>query len=278
MVAAVTARNIMRLLVGALIFSLVWIVSPPKSPPLYDGLGAPDEPYRYVTPPAGYRKTPAPTGAKYTHAVTLTNGMFGLASAETGPQVQVALEESSIVAPSGATTITVDVEPRAPEAQPADGTISGNVYRLTVETDHGPAQVHPGGNDVITLRAITSPPPNWVIDYLPPGGTWRQLATSRIGNDVYDAPLAGPGDYAVVAPAHNATSSTTSQSTSGQSKGSSVFVPLVVTALLLALFIWAVLLIRYVRLRGTGDAETEPDADPAAETDADPTEHPDTDD
>ena len=34
--------------------------------------------------------------------------------------------------------------------------------------------------------------------YRPPGGAWRQLHTARVGNDIYQAPLPGLGDYALV--------------------------------------------------------------------------------
>src|SRR5437868_4317124 len=44
-------------------------------PPVYDGIGQPDEPYRYVAPPPGYRHTPPATSAGA--AVPLYKGLSG---------------------------------------------------------------------------------------------------------------------------------------------------------------------------------------------------------
>lgn len=233
-------------------FGVVWLASPPATPPLYDGLGIPDEPYRYVSPPAGYRHTAAPTGSLFTYPITGSNAMVALVSKEQGPQVQIVIAESALKAPSGATTMTLRVTPLAPTNQPPDGTIRSNVYRFTAETDHGQATADSDPNNLVVLRAPTAPPPAWVIEY-DSGSGWQRLNTSRTGNDVYQAPLAGIGNYAIVEPSPGATNGASAGSTAGATKSDSgkgsALLPLLIVGLLLAVFIWAVLTIRYLRLR-----------------------------
>jgi hypothetical protein len=36
------------------------------------------------------------------------------------------------------------------------------------------------------------------MEYRPPGGSWQQLHTVRAGNNIYQSPLPGLGDYALV--------------------------------------------------------------------------------
>jgi hypothetical protein len=206
--AALTRRSRLlnrrsRLLTLALaVLALAWTVTPTgRTPPLYDGLGFPDQPYRYVTVPAGYRHTPAPgTAAQDIPVRAGASNTFDAVSAELGPQVEVFLNQESLRAPAGSTVAHLRATPVAASAQPSDGEVWGNVYRLSAVTNIGPARIAAGGRlDSIRLRAPTGPPPVARIEFRDAAG-WHRLATSKIGNDIYSAPLGGVGDYAVIAP------------------------------------------------------------------------------
>ena len=86
---------------ASVLVALGWFVTP-QPVPVYDGVGAPDEPYRYVSAPAGVKSTPAPTSAAASTPVSAgasTNGL-SLTSAETGPQVALFLPAAALGAPS----------------------------------------------------------------------------------------------------------------------------------------------------------------------------------
>lgn len=197
----IAARNVRLVLAALGLLCLAWVVTPPQpAPPLYDGVGFPDEPYRYVTPPPDSRPTPPATAITTDAGVTQGFGAQVLAaSAEQGPQVRLEFGEGTLQAAQNATVIHVSAQPVATAAQPADGTVWGNVYRLSATSDGGPVQVHggPGTVTAVTMRAPQAPPPEPAIEYND-GTGWRQLQTSRTGNDFFTAPLAGLGDYAVV--------------------------------------------------------------------------------
>jgi hypothetical protein len=191
-----------RLLVVALgLLAVAWLRAPRwSSPPLYDGVAFPDEPYRYVTPPPNAPKTAAPGSAfGETKVLNGHSGVLFAGSNEQGPQVQLVINEGESTGPSGATVIRVRAEPIAATAQPSDGTIWGNVYRLTAASDTGPAQIHraTNSNTQIVLRAPVGPEPQPVMEY-DDGTGWRRLQTTRVGNDVYSAAIPGVGDYALV--------------------------------------------------------------------------------
>src|SRR5438105_1065265 len=91
--------NRRRALVAA-VFGVVWLTAAPAAPPLYDGLGFPDEPYRYLSPPPGAKKTPAPSTAAADFPVTPGVGNYvELASTEVGPQVQIDFNQADLTPP-----------------------------------------------------------------------------------------------------------------------------------------------------------------------------------
>jgi hypothetical protein len=172
--------------------------------PLYDGIGFPDEPYRFAgTPPAGVKHGPPAT--VHFEAVSPTakganTGRLDVSSNEQGPQVLLVL-------PPGAVRVDVDgpvtarVDALAPDAQPADGVIDGNVYRVsvgaapatkvTIGTGTGPALVY--------LRAVSLKPAAPVMEFRPaPGAPWQVLHSRRSGQDVFVSAFSAPGDYALV--------------------------------------------------------------------------------
>lgn len=193
-------RSLGLVVVALALLAAAWLVAAPAGgPPLYDGLGFPDQPYRFLDPPAGYRHTPAPSAAS-------VDGFIGAgttldaSSAELGPQVEVFVNESSLTGPASTTAVHVRAAPVRAVRVPADGTVWGNAYHLSAASAAGAVTIRAGGPlDSIRLRAPTGPPPLAVIEF-DDGSGWRRLATSRIGSEIYAAPLAGAGAYAVVAP------------------------------------------------------------------------------
>ncbi|MDP9101448.1 MAG: hypothetical protein M3N21_04795 [Actinomycetota bacterium] len=183
----------------AAVLAVGWLATP-HAVALYDGVGFPDQPYRYVTAPPGQGGRPAPTGAAGSSPVSFGINAAGLhlASNESGPQVVVDLPAGSLIV-KGGHAVRAAVEPLGPDVQPTEGSVDSNVYRVTIQADAGAAQLSPDGSAYLYLRAaqLTDPLPH--LDYRPSAGaTWQSLKTDRIGTDVFSAPVQGPGDYAVV--------------------------------------------------------------------------------
>ena len=222
--AAGSVRQRVRLIAAALLaLGLAWTLAPAAGPPLYDGLGFPDEPYRFAAPPAGYQKTPAASAASYT--VGYRPGaaeIYDVASDELGPQVEVIVRQQDLTLPAGSGQLSLRAAPAAVVKQPADGVVWGNVYRVSTTVRGAGVALRPDGHtDQIRLRAPTGPPPTPAIEFYN-GSSWRRLPTTRIGNDLYVAYLAGAGDYALVTDAASARVSTAPGSgASGPAAGSS---------------------------------------------------------
>lgn len=165
--------------------------------PVYDGVGMPDEPYRYAVPPVGSGAVQPPTTATATTPVQGGRSTAGLSvtSAESGPQVSVFLPLGALAAPGG--TITVQALPQAP-ADPLPGyRFDGNRYRITATDPAGPVALTPqAAFATVQLRATTAEEPGPVVlARATPDAPWTALETSRGGFDVYGAPLRALGDY-----------------------------------------------------------------------------------
>ncbi|BEP15302.1 hypothetical protein acdb102_36130 [Acidothermaceae bacterium B102] len=177
----------------------------PGAVPLFDGINFPDEPYRYVVPPAGYQKTPAPDHASGSAAVTGTTNSTTVYvnTDEQAPQINVVLPGGLLRVTSGATSVTVSAVPQAPDRQPSKGTIDGNVYRVTAIASAGIVTWSPPPGDAasastMVLRATSARQPPPVFLYrAQPTLAWTVLPTAPTGNDVYRTQFAGFGDYAL---------------------------------------------------------------------------------
>lgn len=182
-----------------LLVAVGWLVTP-HAVTVYDGVGQPDEPYRYVSAPPGGPVTAKPTGGQA--ALSVVDGVsaddVSIVSAESGPQASVSVPRGELAAPAG--TIFVKLTPEAPSDQPVDGQINGNVYRLSITDAAGPVTFAAQASDAtIYLRATTAAQPGPVMEHRSgPGQTWRPVTTSRAGNDIYAAGLPGAGEYALV--------------------------------------------------------------------------------
>ncbi|GAC1445588.1 MAG: hypothetical protein NVSMB55_27450 [Mycobacteriales bacterium] len=169
--------------------------------PLYDGVGFPDQPYRYVQPPPGMGRGPAPHPASASDAAAGSNtDELDLQSDELGPQLALALPPGSVLVPPGASAVTIRAIPLAPDSQPADGTIDGNVYRIVATAGAQPASFGPNvGQSFLYLRAASTRPTVPLMEYRSAtNASWRALQTGRGGTDVFVASFKGAGDYALV--------------------------------------------------------------------------------
>jgi hypothetical protein len=229
-------RRTRRLVAAALLVGVGRLLSP-DAVPVYDGIGAPDEPYRYVAPPSGTKKTADPTSAAASSPLVSGKSTYGmsLATAESGPQFSLFVPPQAFAAPGKAVSLTA--VPTAPTDQPAGARIDGNVYSVAIKGD-GPVTMTPqAALATLYLRATTAKQPGPVMEYrAKPDATWTGLKTSRGGQDVYVSSFPGAGQYALAF----ATAS------SGKASSSSSPAPFIVIGGVLLL---AVVVVVVVRLR-----------------------------
>jgi hypothetical protein len=197
-VAVTRTRGAVLLVVAAALLGLGWLLSPRSAPPLYDGVGFPDEPYRFVVAPAGAPKTTkAPTVA--TGTAPVTGGVAGAvhaSSAEQAPQISLLIPVGRLHAPAGTKRVVLHATPVRPVTAPANRFLWSDVYKLAA-TDPSVTMRDASPPATITMRAATAQRPRPVIArYV--GGRWSTLDTTPVGNDIYQAVLPGLGMYAVI--------------------------------------------------------------------------------
>jgi hypothetical protein len=198
MEGVISARR--RWLAGALLVGVGWLASP-SAVPVYDGVSAPDEPYRYVVPPAGATRT-APAHSAAT-AVPVRNGGnaqgFALQTDETGPQVSLFLPKYALSAKGSPLHVTIT--PAAPADAPAGRTFDGNTYVFAFTAPGGPVTLNQtyAGTSTLYLRATNQRRPQPVMYYRPDAtSTWTPLDTTSSGLDIRVAGFHGPGQYVLV--------------------------------------------------------------------------------
>lgn len=185
------------LLAGASLMALVWWIAPLSSPPLYDGLGLPAEPYRYLKPPAGQPHGLPPSSAH----VVLRAGHGGLpagtaSTLEAPPQAILLLQDNAVAVPSGASSVTLTIRPVLPPT-PVPGTLDGNVYRFNVSAPGHPSLVVHRNGATVELRATDARVSPAVEQYT--GHGWRKLSTAKLLNvSVFVATVSSLGDFALV--------------------------------------------------------------------------------
>ena len=206
----------LALATAALLLTVAW--RPPAAPPLYDGLGFPDEPYRWVSPPVGAAATAAATTLRAQVLLSATDPVVGF-TAEQGPQLAVQLRPGDVVAPAGATTVTIVGVPKAPPPVPPDGTLVSNLYQWTVSADKpGPVTVAKGSKAVVNLRADIATSQAVVLQAWD-GKQWHQIGTNQAGVDIYAAYLTSWLPVALVKLAPGARPSVTIPPESGLGTG-----------------------------------------------------------
>ena len=183
--------------VAAVLYAVALAVTP-HALPIYDGIGFPDEPYRFVDPPAGYRHTKPPTAATATipAAAGRNRDSRTISSTESGPQVALVVPGGAVRTPTGVSAVTVSAAPVALSGDGPPGHLWGNVYRVTFTTDAGPGRQAPGARPQIFMRAPSpqEPGPDFYVRH-GTSATWSRLDTRQSGRDIYQAELAGAGDY-----------------------------------------------------------------------------------
>jgi len=195
-------RTATRWLLAALAALLAAWCLAPASLPVFDGLSQPDEPYRYVDPPATAKTTKAPTAARVT--VPVRNGknvgQF-VNSDESGPQISVYIAPGALALPVGASSVTVTATPLAPrQPLPTDGKVVSNVYRVTATAGGQDLRVVGRGTQgvAVDMRAPTANQPGPVFERRTANG-WQRLKTSRSGFDVYHTnEVTALGEFALV--------------------------------------------------------------------------------
>jgi hypothetical protein len=221
-----------------------WLLAP-AAVPIYDGIGNPDEPYRWVNSPTGTPSKKAPTNA--TVVLPVAHGVSGAGYAntkETGPQISVYFPAGALRAPAGATSVTVTAQPLAPSGQPPkDGSFDSNIYRLTATAGGAAVQVVGKGNQAPTvqMRAATVTQPAPVFEQLA-NGAWTHAKTLRVGNDIYQTQASSLGDWALVRPTSGALSGGT---------GSSIRIVLLVVGIAILVLAGVIGTVRAVRMRET---------------------------
>jgi hypothetical protein len=192
------------LALAAMTCGLVVIVAaqrlePIAGPPLYDGVIV-EDPYRWLSPPAGYPG--GAQGASTSGDVQGTqNPNMSVGTTEQPPQAQVFAGQGYLVMPAGTTTIKVSIEPVQPGAQPGDGVIAGNVYRFSLTNQSaGAITGDPSGGVTIGLRGPANLPTATIERYS--GSAWSPLHTDPSGSpNMFTAVVTDFGDFALVAPA-----------------------------------------------------------------------------
>ena len=187
----------MLVLVALVLLGAGWVVAPRSAPPVYDGVGFPDEPYRFVQRPPGTRVTKAPTTAVGTAQVTGTRaGLLYAASAESAPQVNVTIPVGQLRVPAGTASVRLVATPQPMLAPPPGKYLWSNVYDLTLTP---PARFAPLPDQVATLvlRAATAQQPLPFIARFD-SGRWTLLPSSAVGRDIYAALLTSVGRFAVL--------------------------------------------------------------------------------
>jgi hypothetical protein len=188
------------LILATLALAATVLAHPPHAPPLYDGVGFPDEPYRWVVPPQGEQRTRlAATEAFMRIPVTGGANVESQArSDEKGPQILLTALAGAFAVPPGASSIMMRAVPRAvPDVQPDDGHVVSNLYVITAEAEGRPVALTRDYSLALNLRAVRSTAQAVVVCRWT-GTAWQQLATARIGVDIYAAWLDTIGPVALV--------------------------------------------------------------------------------
>lgn len=178
-----------RWLAAALLVVVGWLASP-AAVPLYDGVGTPDQPYRYVG------GTPAPSTA--TTTVAVSGGLaraVQLSSSESGPQVLIDLSAGAFAAKGASLTLTA--RPLVPDAAPPRGTVDSNVYRVTAGRSAALRPDNVQGFLFLRAAVMTRPDPV-VVHRAKPTDPWVEVTGTLTGRDILSTPFRALGDYAVV--------------------------------------------------------------------------------
>lgn len=250
-----------RLVTAALlVLGIGWAIAPRSALPLYDGIGFPDEPYRFVQRPAGAQETEPATNARGSAAVANgTSDPLVAASAEVAPQISLYIPKGRLATPAGTTRVTVTGVPTQPVPAGHGQYLWSNVYDVTA-TPSDTAFTSHGQQATITLRAASPQRPQpHIARYV--DGRWELLPTYAQGQDIYIAELTGFGKFAVLGSNPLLVSKVNGGSGGSSSKddGGNGLVAVLVGVGVLAVVVVLFLLGRARRARAGADEDDEDD-------------------
>ena len=194
------------LLAAAALVGIAWWLSPVASPPLYDSLGQPADPYRYLNPPPG-NSHGEPSTAK--QDATISGGAINatfISTTEQPPQVQVLIGDNAVAVPAGATKVTISITAVPPPIPipAAFGVLDGNVYQVSVTPDvAGPLTLKPGATPpTVVLRGPPGSTGAQILRLQDAGGAWEKLHTVPLGaaQDMVAASTGAFGWFTLVLP------------------------------------------------------------------------------
>jgi hypothetical protein len=178
------------LLGGMLLVALAFALLRPDSPPLYDGLRIPDEPYRYLSGASATQATPAPTSAN--REVVVAEPIIDITTSERRPQAFLLVQTGSLQPVSGTAQMIASLTPvPIPDPGPRDGVPLGNAYHVQVRNQDG-HPIEPSGEGqrpLIQLRIPSPSTPRHVVLELSHQGAWLRLKTIHTGDTIYGAAL-----------------------------------------------------------------------------------------
>jgi hypothetical protein len=172
------------------------LAAPLGSPPLYDGVIV-QEPYRYLLP--GQNQIGSPTSYQGSVPVTgTTSPEFVAATTESPPQAQLIAQSGSFVLPAGVTSLEASVEPVAAPIVLPNGTVVGNVYRISVADQSGAGLTIGHANiPTLSMRAPTGVSVATIAQFV--GGAWREVPTESAGQPgIFLANVTELGDFALI--------------------------------------------------------------------------------
>ena len=188
-----------RAAAGVLLVAAGLLLSPTVVP-VYDGIGQPDEPYRYVDRPDGAQVTAEPTSASMTSPVQGGLALHGMnvATKEVAPQFALFLPPRALQA-AGARTLTVTATPQAAVSDPPVGKrADGNAYLVGFSVP-GTTLTPQAALATVSMRATTAEQPPPQIHYRPAATEpWQPLQTARAGTEIYATRFPGPGQFQLV--------------------------------------------------------------------------------
>ncbi len=176
-----------RLIVLTALGGLLFVLSTGAGQPLYDGIGFPDDPYRYVVQRSGAPAQQPPSGASGSAPMQSgrTSRDLVVTTDESGPQA-VAVLPAGTARGDGA-EVRVRLTPLAAPARLPGAEPLGNTYRVSLD---GSARV---SGALVQLRVPDGVEPPVVL-LRRDGDRWVPLDTRRVGLDVYAATFPVPGE------------------------------------------------------------------------------------
>ena len=115
--------------------------------------------------------------------------LIAIATPEQPPQAQVFAPPSSFTLPPGTTSLSLSIQPIPTEGAPADGHISGNVYRILIADQNGTPVTAPASALVsVVMRGHGAIADGTIEQFV--DGSWKPLKTSS-GRLRLDVPRGG---------------------------------------------------------------------------------------